>query len=228
MARPLSDVPIATSRIAVVHYSGSGVDKGKARCEASDLNGYDGSMVTTRQGNSAGSEEPDLRDLIGSEVHEMLQQILPGLFTQMKDEILQTLDERIETACTARCSASGSNNQAQSRANTFKDFMACQPPHFEGRKDPIACSRWFAAVEGAFRTCSYPEGMRVFFAVNLLRDAGKDWWGACTEKPHGGADIGDDLGGFQSAVRGAVCTADREGEDYREISEAGTDYRHGE
>ncbi|KAJ9560416.1 hypothetical protein OSB04_005576 [Centaurea solstitialis] len=42
-------------------------------------------MVTTRRGNSTGSEEPDLRDLIGSEVNEMLQQLLHGLFAQMKD-----------------------------------------------------------------------------------------------------------------------------------------------
>ncbi|KAJ9556112.1 hypothetical protein OSB04_010726 [Centaurea solstitialis] len=133
-------------------------------------------MVTTRRGNSR-SEEPDLRDLIGSEVQEVLQQLLPGLFAQMKDEILQAMDERMEAAFTARGSASGSNSQAQSRASTFKDFMACQPPHFEGRKDPIVCYRWIAAVEGAFRTCSFPEGMKVFFAANLLRDAGKDWWG---------------------------------------------------
>ncbi|KAJ9566466.1 hypothetical protein OSB04_002432 [Centaurea solstitialis] len=130
-------------------------------------------MVTTRRGNSTGSEDPDLRDLIGSEVHELL----PVLFAQMKDKILQALDERMEATFTARGSASGSNSQAQSRASMFKDFMACQPPHFEGRKDPIACHRWIAAVEGAFRTCSFPEEMKVLFATNLLRDAGKDWWG---------------------------------------------------
>ncbi|KAJ9552624.1 hypothetical protein OSB04_016669 [Centaurea solstitialis] len=55
--------------------------------------------------------------------------------------------------------------------------MACQPPHYEGLKDPIACSRWIAAVEGAFRNNGCPTGLKVFFAVNLLRNAGKDWWG---------------------------------------------------
>ncbi|KAJ9561541.1 hypothetical protein OSB04_006701 [Centaurea solstitialis] len=133
-------------------------------------------MVTTRRGNS-GSQEPDLRDLIGSQVQEVLQQLLPGLFAQMKDEILQAMDERMEATFVARGSASGSNSQAQSRASTFKDFMACQPTHFEGWKDPIVCHRWIAAVEGAFRTCSCPEGMKVFVATNLLQDAGKDWWG---------------------------------------------------
>ncbi|KAJ9546377.1 hypothetical protein OSB04_018920 [Centaurea solstitialis] len=134
-------------------------------------------MVTTRHGSASGSEDSDLRDLIGSQVNEVLQQLLPGLFAQMKDELLQAFDERIEAAFTARGSAAGSSGQAQSRTVTFKDFMACQPPHYEGQKDPIACSRWIAAVEGAFRTSGCPAGSKVFFAVNLLRNAGKDWWG---------------------------------------------------
>ncbi|KAJ9558865.1 hypothetical protein OSB04_013479 [Centaurea solstitialis] len=87
------------------------------------------------------------------------------------------VDQRIDTAFTTHGSTSGSSSQAPGRAVTFKDFMACQPPHFEGRKDPIACFRWVAAVEGAFRTSGCPEGMKVFYAVNLLRNAGKDWWG---------------------------------------------------
>ena len=125
-------------------------------------------MVTTRR--TSGTEEPetpDLRDVIDSEVTETLHQILPGLFAQMKDELLLAVDQRIEAAFTTRESATGSNNQAQSRTVTFKDFMACQPPHFEGQKDPIACSRWIAAVEGAFRTSGCPARSKVFFAANL-------------------------------------------------------------
>ncbi|KAJ9565620.1 hypothetical protein OSB04_001586 [Centaurea solstitialis] len=120
---------------------------------------------------SEGSETPDLRDLIGSEVNEMLQQLLPGLFAQMRDELL------IDAAFTAHGSGTGSTSQGRGRTSTFKDFMACQPPHFEGRKDPISCFRWVASIEGAFCTSGCPEGMEVFYAVNLLRNAGKDWWG---------------------------------------------------
>ncbi|KAJ9551937.1 hypothetical protein OSB04_015982 [Centaurea solstitialis] len=135
-------------------------------------------MVSTRRNPSSEEPEtPDLRDVIGSQVTETLHQILPGLFAQMKDEILAAVDQRIDTAFATHGSTSGSSSQAPGRAVTFKDFMACQPPHFEGRKDPIACFRWVAAVEGAFRTSGCPEGMKVFYAVNLLRNAGKDWWG---------------------------------------------------
>ncbi|KAJ9565862.1 hypothetical protein OSB04_001828 [Centaurea solstitialis] len=135
-------------------------------------------MVVTRR--TLTPEEPetsDLGDVIGPQITETLHQILPGLFAQMKDELLAAVDERIEAAFTARGSGSGSTNQGQSRASTFKDFMACQPPDFEGKKDTIACYRWVAAVEGAFRTSGCPDAMKVVYAVNLLRNAGKDWWG---------------------------------------------------
>ncbi|KAJ9539354.1 hypothetical protein OSB04_032087 [Centaurea solstitialis] len=134
-------------------------------------------VVTRRTSTSEEPETPDLRDVIGPQLTETLHQILPGLFAQMKDELMAAVDERIEAAFTARGSGSGSTSQGQSRASTFKDFMACQPPHFEGKKDPIACYRWVAAVEGAFRTSGCPDVMKVVYAVNLLRNAGKDWWG---------------------------------------------------
>ncbi|KAJ9544994.1 hypothetical protein OSB04_024701 [Centaurea solstitialis] len=112
-----------------------------------------------------------------SQVTEALHQILPGLFAQTKDEILEAVDKRIDTAFTTRGSTSGSSSQAPGCTVTFKDFMACQPPLFEGRKDPIACFRWVPAVEGAFRTSGCPGEMKVIYALNLLRNAGKDWWG---------------------------------------------------
>ncbi|KAJ9547556.1 hypothetical protein OSB04_020099 [Centaurea solstitialis] len=64
-------------------------------------------MVTTRRMSGTESENPDLRDLIASKVNETLQQILPGLFAQMKDELLQALDQRIDVAFTTRGSTTG-------------------------------------------------------------------------------------------------------------------------
>ncbi|KAJ9546585.1 hypothetical protein OSB04_019128 [Centaurea solstitialis] len=110
-------------------------------------------MVTTRRTSGTESENPDLRDVIAWE-------ILPGLFAQMKDELLQPLDQRIDAAFTIRGSTTRSTSQAQNRILMFKEFMVCQLPHFEGLKDLIACSRWIAAVEGAFRTSGCPTGSR--------------------------------------------------------------------
>ncbi|KAJ9552283.1 hypothetical protein OSB04_016328 [Centaurea solstitialis] len=69
-------------------------------------------MVTMRRTSGNESENPDLRDLIASEVNETLQQILPGLFAQMKDELVQALAQRIDAAFTTRGSTAGSFSQA--------------------------------------------------------------------------------------------------------------------
>ncbi|KAJ9538673.1 hypothetical protein OSB04_031406 [Centaurea solstitialis] len=137
-------------------------------------------MVQTRSQFDDG--EAGKSDQIAAQITETLQQMLPGLFNQMKDELIQTMDQRIDAALTARNSGSGSTGQSQTRGITFKDFMACHPPFFEGKKDPVACYRWYSAVEGAFRTCGCPDGSKVLFAVNLLRGAGKDWWDLVLKK----------------------------------------------
>ncbi|KAJ9552586.1 hypothetical protein OSB04_016631 [Centaurea solstitialis] len=131
-------------------------------------------MVQTR--NNPSGSEAEQADQLAAQITAILQQTLPGLFDQMRDELVQTLDQRIDAALTARSSGSGSTAQSQSRVVTYKDFMTCKPPFFEGQKDPVACYRWYSAVEGAFRTSGCPAGSKVLFAVNLLRNAAKDWW----------------------------------------------------
>ncbi|KAJ9562067.1 hypothetical protein OSB04_007227 [Centaurea solstitialis] len=91
-------------------------------------------MVQTRSQFDDG--EAGQSDQIAAQITETLQQMLPGLFNQMKDELIQTMDQCIDAALTARSSGSGSTGQSQTRGITFKDFMACQPPFFEGKKGP--------------------------------------------------------------------------------------------
>ena len=60
-------------------------------------------MVNLRPRNRTGeTETPDLRGMIASEVGETLQQLLPGLFAQMKDELSEMMDQKIEAAFAAR------------------------------------------------------------------------------------------------------------------------------
>ena len=70
----------------------------------------------------------------------------------------------------------GSSQSGQSRVVNYKDFSAYQPPIFEGKKDPVASTRWIYEVEGAFRTSFCSAEVKVRFAVNLLRGRAKDWW----------------------------------------------------
>ena len=48
------------------------------------------------------SETPDLRGIIVSEVGETFQQLLLGLFTQIRDELSQLIDQKIIEAFIAR------------------------------------------------------------------------------------------------------------------------------
>ncbi|KAJ9546662.1 hypothetical protein OSB04_019205 [Centaurea solstitialis] len=101
LGRPLADVMSVSGTVPAK-------DKGKAPI-----------MVVTRRTSNSEPETPNLRDVIGPQLTETLHQILPGLFAQMKDELLAAVDEWIEAAFTARGSGSGSNSQGQSRASTF-------------------------------------------------------------------------------------------------------------
>ncbi|KAJ9544945.1 hypothetical protein OSB04_024652 [Centaurea solstitialis] len=122
-------------------------------------------------------EIPDLRGIIAAEVGEVLHDLLPGLFEQMKRELTQVVTQQVNSAMAGRGSVAGSSSTGQNRAVGFKDFAACQPPHFGGDKDPIVASRWISEVEGAFLTSFCPAEVKVRYAANLLRGPAKDWWG---------------------------------------------------
>ncbi|KAJ9557296.1 hypothetical protein OSB04_011910 [Centaurea solstitialis] len=141
-------------------------------------------MVTTRRTGTGerpndGDEHeiPDLRGIIAAEVGEVLHDLLPGLFEQMKRELTQVVTQQVNSAMAGRGSVAGSSSTGQNRAVGFKDFAACQPPHFGGDKDPIVASRWISEVEGAFLTSFCPAEVKVRYAANLLRGPAKDWWG---------------------------------------------------
>ncbi|KAJ9556038.1 hypothetical protein OSB04_010652 [Centaurea solstitialis] len=136
-------------------------------------------MVRPSKKGATGQEDADtgnLRELISSEVGEALQDLLPGLFAQLKDDMRKEIRSQVEAVVGDRASGSGGSSSGQPRSASYKDFMACQPPQFDGQKDPIASTRWLADVEGAFLTCACSEEVKVRYAANLLRKAGKDWW----------------------------------------------------
>ncbi|KAJ9556252.1 LOW QUALITY PROTEIN: hypothetical protein OSB04_010866 [Centaurea solstitialis] len=111
------------------------------------------------------------------EIEAENEKIRHGLFEQMKRELTQVVTQQVNSAMAGRGSVAGSSSTGQNRAVGFKDFAACQPPHFGGDKDPIVASRWISEVEGAFLTSFCPAEVKVRYAANLLRGPAKDWWG---------------------------------------------------
>ncbi|KAJ9557274.1 hypothetical protein OSB04_011888 [Centaurea solstitialis] len=146
--------------------------------ELNDLEEFMGRPVkNAKKAAAVGDQEiPNLREMIAAEVGEALHDMLPGYFAQMKEEVTNEMRSQVEAAVAARPGGSGGSAGGQSRVTTYKDFSACQPPQFNGQKDPVASSRWISEVEGAFLTSSCSEEMKVRYASNLLRKAAKDWW----------------------------------------------------
>ena len=74
-------------------------------------------MVTTRRGSQESSgcgdrEIPDLKGLIAAELGEVLHELLPGLFNQMKRELTQVVNHLVEAAVASRGNSVGAQNLA--------------------------------------------------------------------------------------------------------------------
>ncbi|KAJ9544709.1 hypothetical protein OSB04_024416 [Centaurea solstitialis] len=80
----------------------------------------------------------------------------------MKKEITEIVTQQARTATRGRVNKVGSTQSGHTRNVTFKPFRVCQPPNFQGEKDPVISS---SSVE-----------VKVRFAANLLRKTAKDWW----------------------------------------------------
>ncbi|KAJ9544253.1 hypothetical protein OSB04_023960 [Centaurea solstitialis] len=70
---------------------------------------------------------------------EGLREIISAEVAQMKDELTKTVNSKVEAAMASR--ASGSDSSQTSRVMSYKELTVCQPPFFQGQKDPIASTR---------------------------------------------------------------------------------------
>jgi len=135
------------------------------------------------------SVDPEILDTISTEVSRAILEAIPDLFGRIKDHVIAMMDECLDERLTAAVAASTEDlrqrlaavearggDQPRLRTVTYRDFSACQPPIFEGLRNPLVSQWWITEVEGAFRTSFCPDESRVPFAVNLLRGAAKDWW----------------------------------------------------
>ncbi|GJR54474.1 putative reverse transcriptase domain-containing protein [Tanacetum coccineum] len=142
--------------------------------------------------NSGGFTEEEmkaLRSMINKQVGKAIKNVMPYYISQTTDNLKEVIKKELEEF--KKC---GIMNDYKNDMTTYRDFTACDVPKFDGALDPIASTRWLAAVEGAFRTSNCKEKNKVNFASNFLRDSAKMWWegkvcekgeewiGACTWK----------------------------------------------
>ncbi|XP_022015063.1 uncharacterized protein LOC110914581 [Helianthus annuus] len=59
---------------------------------------------------------------------------------------------------------------------SYKEFMACKPPIYNGEVDPIICQRRLSDVEGVFERTHYDVSDLVAYGTGQLGGQAKDWW----------------------------------------------------
>nr|GEX02782.1 hypothetical protein [Tanacetum cinerariifolium] len=98
-----------------------------------------------------------LRSMINRQVGKAIENVMPFYISQTTDNLKE----------------GRMMNDSRNEMETSRDFTACDAPKFDGTLDPIACTKWLSAVEGAFRTSCCKEKKKVDFASNFLRDSAK-------------------------------------------------------
>ncbi|GJQ96551.1 putative reverse transcriptase domain-containing protein [Tanacetum coccineum] len=124
--------------------------------------------------NSGGLTEEEmkaLRLMINKQVGKTIKNVMPYYISQKTDNLKEVIKRELE-----EFKKGGIMNDYRNDMATYRDFTACDVSKFDGVLDLIACTRWFAAVEGAFRTSNCKEKNKVNFTSNFLRDSAKMWW----------------------------------------------------
>nr|GEW13845.1 zinc finger, CCHC-type, retrotransposon Gag domain protein [Tanacetum cinerariifolium] len=116
-------------------------------------------------------ETKALRSMINKQVGKAIKNVMPYYISQTTDNLKEVIKKELE-----EFRKSGIVNEYRNDMTTYRDFTACDVPNFDGALDPIASTRWLAAVEGAFRTSNCKEKNKVNFSSNFLHDSAKMWW----------------------------------------------------
>nr|GEU34859.1 putative reverse transcriptase domain-containing protein [Tanacetum cinerariifolium] len=118
-------------------------------------------------------ETKALRSMINRQVGKETNNVMPFYISQTTDNLKKVIRKELEEFKKA-----GMMNDSRNEMETYRDFMACDVPKFDGILNPIACTKWLSAVEGAFRTSCYKEKNKVNFALTsfviVIKCGGKE------------------------------------------------------
>jgi len=132
--------------------------------------------------NPEGSRTSDdkIRRMIHEEVAAAIRAEIPKMVGSIKTTLIDTFDERyvvvtevvvaVATADVVVARLQGGDSLL------FREFSNTNPPEFDGTHNLIVAMRWISDIAGCFYTCSCPDHLRVWFALNHLRLGAKDWW----------------------------------------------------
>ena len=67
------------------------------------------------------------------------------------------------------------------RGCSYKTFMNCKPPIFNGEIDPVLSSTWIMEIEGTFDTSKCADEDNVIYVATMLKGEAIDWRGMVEE-----------------------------------------------
>nr|GEV93404.1 hypothetical protein [Tanacetum cinerariifolium] len=112
-----------------------------------------------------------LSSMIRKQIGKTIKNMMPYFISQTANNLKEIVRKELE-----EFKRSGIVGDFRNGMATYRDFTACDVSKFDGVLDPIASTRWLAAVEGAFRTSNCTGKNKVNFTLNFLRNSAKMWW----------------------------------------------------
>ncbi|XP_022041151.1 uncharacterized protein LOC110943724 [Helianthus annuus] len=115
-----------------------------------------------------------MKEAIDEEVGKAIESSLSGFVDKIQNTVLSLVEERVK-----RLEDNVNlvkEKPVERKGCSYKEFMACKPPIYNGEVDPIVCQRWLSDVEGVFERTHCDVSDFVAYGTGHLRGQAKDWW----------------------------------------------------
>ncbi|XP_035832960.1 uncharacterized protein LOC110924081 [Helianthus annuus] len=115
-----------------------------------------------------------MKEVIAEEVGKAIEGSLSGFIDKIQNTVLSLVEERVkrlEDNVNLMKEKSG-----ERKGCSYKEFMVCKPPIYNGEVDPIICQRWLSDVEGVFERTHCDVSDFVAYGIGQLRGQAKDRW----------------------------------------------------
>nr|GEU30508.1 hypothetical protein [Tanacetum cinerariifolium] len=110
---------------------------------------------TVSSSGPSGAEKGNMVDELHKEVRKASTS--KGAESLIGDAIRDESENESSSDSEALIMEGRNDEHSRNEMATYCDFTACDVPKFDGTLDPIACTKWLSAVEGAFRTSCCKE-----------------------------------------------------------------------
>ncbi|KAJ0860662.1 putative transcription factor interactor and regulator CCHC(Zn) family [Helianthus annuus] len=131
-------------------------------------------MASGGDGDAVPRVTKQMRIVIAEEVGKAIENSLSNFIDKIQNTVLSVVEERIKKL-------EDNSNLAKEKSGerkpcSYKEFIACKPPIYNGEVDPIVCQRWIGDIEGVFERTHCDENDYVAYGTGQLRGQAKDWW----------------------------------------------------